>query len=373
MSLYEHPKSQYWWFRFQVRGVEIRGSTGKTDRREAEIEERRLRAKAEETAPARTRGVGPLSALKSADVARAVRRGASPEIAERTLRTTWAPILFHFGEDYDISKLNAAALDEYVDARRAWENHQGHKQKIRRVRGQTIVRELQALKRASKIALRRGWIRGVLDADDWPTPERDPPDPKLRGKLHSLERVREVLADAKKDIRETAFVAATVGLRWGEIQKLEWSWLGPSDVPGVPAVCRLPSWGAKTRKERSLGVPPATYEIVKGRHEAQQAAGGSGPLFPHSKVSQYLSRFAKRRGYEQAVTLRDLRHFFSSVGLQGTGDMRAVQEAMGHTRYTTTELYQHSTLARTASVGVAVAAVLNVVTPTPAHRKRERP
>jgi hypothetical protein len=69
-----------------------------------------------------------------------------------------------------------------------------------------------------------------------------------------------------------------------------------------------------------------------------------------------LRRWSAKQGISPAVTLRDLRHTYSTLGLQGSNDAAAVQAAMGHSDLRTTQLYQSSTVARVAKVGVAVAA-----------------
>jgi site-specific recombinase XerD len=41
------------------------------------------------------------------------------------------------------------------------------------------------------------------------------------------------------------------------------------------------------------------------------------------------------------MRLHDLRHSFASLFIESGGDLRTLQELLGHTRYQTTEIYAH--------------------------------
>lgn len=54
-----------------------------------------------------------------------------------------------------------------------------------------------------------------------------------------------------------------------------------------------------------------------------------------------LERWAKRQGLGQHVHPHMLRHSFASHMLQSSGDLRAVQEMLGHASISTTQVYTH--------------------------------
>ena len=54
-----------------------------------------------------------------------------------------------------------------------------------------------------------------------------------------------------------------------------------------------------------------------------------------------LARWAKKRGLGQHVHPHMLRHSFASHVLQSSGDLRAVQEMLGHASIGTTQVYTH--------------------------------
>jgi integrase/recombinase XerC len=65
-----------------------------------------------------------------------------------------------------------------------------------------------------------------------------------------------------------------------------------------------------------------------------------GPLAPET-VRKSLRARAQARGIEGRVYPHALRHSFASHVLQSSGDLRAVQELLGHASISTTQVYTH--------------------------------
>ena len=58
-------------------------------------------------------------------------------------------------------------------------------------------------------------------------------------------------------------------------------------------------------------------------------------------VQRRLETWALRQGLTQHVHPHMLRHSFASHVLQSSGDLRAVQEMLGHSSISTTQVYTH--------------------------------
>jgi site-specific recombinase XerD len=79
--------------------------------------------------------------------------------------------------------------------------------------------------------------------------------------------------------------------------------------------------------------------------------GGSGPLFPspidpsrpisYVTVERMLRRLARRAGLRRRITPHMLRHYFATTMLQAGLDIREVQELLGHSSLSTTQVYTH--------------------------------
>jgi integrase len=236
----------------------------------------------------------------------------------------------------------------YVDARRAV------------VTGQTVRKELQALKRGLTEARKRG--HSVPRFDAWPEVTTSPPKASQAGQLHDAAVLRRWLAElAEPSCRMAArrrnplaplqagFVLRT-GLRAEEARRVRMSWVevAATDSP-VPAFLRIPRQASKTKRERVVALTEDAAGLLL---QASEHTPQGEPLFP-GNYRKAFDGAARRIGYAGTVTLRDLRHCYATFGSMG-GDLVAVQSALGHTDLRTTSRYVHGTSARTAVASLSV-------------------
>ena len=66
-----------------------------------------------------------------------------------------------------------------------------------------------------------------------------------------------------------------------------------------------------------------------------------GKRISRSAVAQRLKHWALRRGLDANLHPHKLRHSFASHLLESSGDLRAVQELLGHANISTTQIYTH--------------------------------
>jgi len=134
------------------------------------------------------------------------------------------------------------------------------------------------------------------------------------------------------------------GLRLGELVALD-------VASGVELADGLITVTGKRGKTRSVPVGSKAREAIAAWLEKRAvfAAADETALFVSRRgtrltpraVELRLARWAKRSGLSQHVHPHMLRHSCASHLLQSSGDLRAVQEMLGHASIATTQIYTH--------------------------------
>lgn len=131
------------------------------------------------------------------------------------------------------------------------------------------------------------------------------------------------------------------GLRLSELCGLRW---GALDL--AEALVRVDGKGGKTRL---VPVGRHAREALAAWREESRPAGMESPVFPGRSggpitpraVQLRLKRLAQRQGVWKNVYPHLLRHSFASHLLESSGDLRGVQELLGHADIATTQVYTH--------------------------------
>ena len=132
------------------------------------------------------------------------------------------------------------------------------------------------------------------------------------------------------------------GLRLAEVVALD-----RTDLDLADASARVTGKGNKTRivpvgsRARSALADWLTLrETLAGTCPALFVSRRGGRLSPRT-VQQRLRHWADRQGIDRRVYPHLLRHSCASHMLESSGDLRAVQELLGHASVTTTQVYTH--------------------------------
>jgi integrase/recombinase XerC len=124
--------------------------------------------------------------------------------------------------------------------------------------------------------------------------------------------------------------------------------LNVGDVNMKDALVQVTGKGAKQRVVPVGGVACEWLRSWLGERAAI-AAGTEAALFVSRRgnritaraVQSRLARWAKIQGIDRPVHPHMLRHSFASHMLESSGDLRAVQELLGHADISTTQIYTH--------------------------------
>lgn len=209
--------------------------------------------------------------------------------------------------------------------------------------GRSIQRALSALRSFCRYLIRQG----VLSSN----PAQDIRAPRSSKKLpHSLDvdRIQNLL-DVKPDDwlsqRDVTMLELTYssGLRLAELVGLDLQHIDLQQaevrVLGKGSKTRIIPIGAKAVELLKLWLP------VRSQHckndEQALFINRNGTRLGARSVQQRFRRWAIRQGLDSRLHPHALRHSFATHLLESSGDLRAVQELLGHANLSTTQVYTH--------------------------------
>jgi integrase/recombinase XerC len=135
------------------------------------------------------------------------------------------------------------------------------------------------------------------------------------------------------------------GLRRAELLSLDW---GDGRLDLNEGLVTVTGKGSKTRtipvgsKARvALAAWLAVRAQLAAPDEKALFVGARGRRISASTLAVRLDTWARARGADGRVHPHMLRHSFASHVLQSSQDLRAVQEMLGHSSISTTQIYTH--------------------------------
>lgn len=142
------------------------------------------------------------------------------------------------------------------------------------------------------------------------------------------------------------------GLRIAEALALD---VRDAPMPGSNAMLRVVGKGSK---QRVVPVLPAVRDAIAAWLTLHPSRSPDAPLFVGVRgarldpaVAQRTMRlFRRQRGLPEHATPHALRHSFATHLLEGGGDLRAIQELLGHASLSTTQRYTSVETARLMEV-----------------------
>lgn len=220
-----------------------------------------------------------------------------------------------------------------------WLLTQSHKQGLN---AKSIALRLSALRQFCAYLVRAGQM-SVNPAQGIKAPKAAKHLPK-NVDAEQLHQLLETAADSTHAVRDLAIMELmySAGLRLSELvntdlgdmdlQQGEIRVLGKGNkeriVPiGTKAIDALHAW-LNVRTQFN----PLESALFLNRHGKRLSA---------RSVQQIVTKWGKKQGLETHLHPHKLRHSFATHLLEGSGDLRAVQELLGHASLSTTQIYTH--------------------------------
>ena len=151
--------------------------------------------------------------------------------------------------------------------------------------------------------------------------------------------------DSTLAIRDKAMLELfySSGLRLAELAGLRWNQLdfnaGMLTVTGKGNKMRMLPFGSQARAAL-IEWRRVCHEFAPADEPALFVSRHGKPISPRT-IQARIRYWANRQGLAQNVYPHLLRHSFASHMLESSGDLRAVQELLGHSDISTTQIYTH--------------------------------
>ena len=161
----------------------------------------------------------------------------------------------------------------------------------------------------------------------------------------AVSRLLDFEADTPLAIRDKAIMELfySSGLRLSELAALRWDQLDPAT-----GLITVTGKGNKTRVVPVGSFAAAALEAWRkvrgnfaGFDEPCIFVSRRGKPIAVRTIQSRIRHWARRQGLPQQVYPHLLRHSFASHMLESSGDLRAVQELLGHADIATTQVYTH--------------------------------
>ncbi|MCP4283611.1 MAG: tyrosine recombinase XerC [Gammaproteobacteria bacterium] len=220
------------------------------------------------------------------------------------------------------------------------------------ISGKSLQRELSVLRSLFHYLIREG------ETDQ--NPAQGVRSPKVQRRLPAtldadqLGQLLDVRGISPLELRDLAMMELfySSGLRLAELVSLELL-----DIDTGDNILVVTGKGAKTRHlpvgkmaqqalQRWISVRP---ELAAANETALFVSKRGSRIHPRS-VQQRIAKWAASQGAVHHVHPHMLRHSFASHLLESSGDLRAVQELLGHADISTTQIYTHLNFQHLAQV-----------------------
>ena len=209
--------------------------------------------------------------------------------------------------------------------------------------GRSIARHLSATRRFYQFLLRE-----KLASDNPALDIRAPKSGRRLPRVADVDQLNHLLDGQPDDPLEVRDICMfelmySSGLRLAELASLDLDTVdlrsGEVRVMGKGGKERLLPVGRKAIAAIQAWLPYRAALANDG--EAALFVSQRGERLSHRSIQARLSRWGISRGADQKLHPHLLRHSFASHMLESSGDLRAVQELLGHADIATTQVYTH--------------------------------
>ena len=175
------------------------------------------------------------------------------------------------------------------------------------------------------------------------------------------EEIAAAMSHAEPRARLVLAIAASSGLRTGEILWLKWGDIEPDGTVHVrPKTYRLRSrgqwkeisWSPKSHQARTVVLPAEAMAELEAYRAKQrfsepdfwvfQAQRGRNRMWARGSETKLRAAFRAAGCYERGKLVHAIRHSFATAASEAGTDLETLRQILGHGALVTTALYLHS-------------------------------
>lgn len=209
--------------------------------------------------------------------------------------------------------------------------------------GKSLQRWLSSLRSFFQFCIKRSWMKNNI-AEGIAAPK----SPKLLPKTMDVDQAAQFVAVEGDDFmnkRDRALLELiySSGLRLAEVTSLNLQ-----DIDWSEAMLRVTGKGRKTRllPVGSMAIAALKDWLVARKEYTQDNEPAlfttqRGGRIGHRAVQMRMQQLSISQGMDNPIHPHMLRHSFASHILESSGDLRLVQELLGHENISTTQIYTH--------------------------------
>jgi len=228
--------------------------------------------------------------------------------------------------------------------------------RYRQLRGFAVALGQRDLERSS-VARKLAAARGLFDhmrrtgtaahnpAELLPNPRTDSRLPRVLDRDEVRDLLERIPASKPLDARDKAMLelAYSSGLRCAELIALDLRSVDFEDetvrVLGKGSKERVVPLGEPAQRAVAAYIERSRPALVAGADESALLVSKSGKRLSPSDVTRRLSRWVREAAIAGRVSPHALRHSFATHMLEGGADLRSIQELLGHSSISTTQIY----------------------------------
>ena len=214
--------------------------------------------------------------------------------------------------------------------------------KTRNLKPRTLARKLSALRSFFKFLQRENIIQSN-PAKLLVTPKLDKPLPHFMSEQETVQLIEAPKAGKRSSLRDKAIFETlySTGIRVSELVGLNMD-----DVDFISNIIKV---SGKGKKERMVPIGEQALNALKNyldERPPQQKfvfANKNNTRLGDRSVRNIINKYILEQAMAQHVTPHMFRHSFATHLLDHGADLRSVQELLGHTNLSTTQIYTHLT------------------------------